>query len=114
MPMSVYELPEFRVIVFFSDDPLCSKPRSWRVPPGTVVSLSVSPAKEIRPSEIGIDLTTYQSTGERDIVGAEGYENRETGISLELFKGFIQGLIFSPTDADEPMRCKPLKTLSKP
>ena len=109
-PMSVYNLPEFRVVIFFSEARNCKKPRGWRVPPGTVLSLTVSPTREMLPSEMGIDLTNYKKLGDRDLVGAEGYESSEEGISVELFNGFVQDIFFGPTIMDEKLRCKPLKT----
>lgn len=106
LPMSEYNLPDFRVVVFFSEDDRCKDARGWRVPRGTVTSLVVSPAKEMCPSELGVNISSYKKLPDRDVVGMEGYDNDKEGITVNLFNGFVQDIIFYPPTAEESLRCK--------
>ncbi|HWS56220.1 MAG TPA: hypothetical protein VN228_18915 [Pyrinomonadaceae bacterium] len=106
-PMSEYNVPGFRVVVFFSSSQCCDDPAGWRVPPGTVTSLIISPVKKMRPPELGIDLSEYLKLPDRDVVGMEAYENRGRGIAVNLSDGFVQDIIVAPPAKDEGLRCKP-------
>ncbi len=111
LPMSNYTLPDFRVVVFFSKNRDCdADARDWRVPAGTVTSLVVSPRNEMLPSELGIDVSKFKSLGQGDVVGTEGYDNRDEGVEIHLFKGFIQYVVFYPPSNKEKLRCKPMKS----
>jgi hypothetical protein len=107
LPMSEYNLPDFRVVVFFSEDDRCEDPRGWRVPQGTITSLVVSPTKEMCPSEFGINISNYKKLPDRDVVGMEGYDNDKEGVTVNLFNGYVQNIIFYPPTAEENLRCKP-------
>lgn len=107
-PMSEYKLPEYRVVVFFSENQSCDDPRDWHVPPGTVIGLTISPTSKMRPSELGIDIAKYQKLGDGDVVGMEHYESLKEGVTIELYYGYVQYLVFYPTSSDEKQRCKPL------
>lgn len=108
-PPSQYTLPDFRVMVEFENETCDRNPRAWRVPSGTVTGIIISPTKEMLPSEFGIDLSSYQRREDGEIVGKEHYENRDEGVSLELYRGFIQNLFLRPQASEEKLRCKPLK-----
>src|SRR5258708_2114444 len=60
LPISRYTLPNFRVMIEFENESCDHEPRAWRVPPGTVTSIIVSPQKEMLPSEFGLDLSKYE------------------------------------------------------
>jgi hypothetical protein len=112
-PESEYDLPDFKVIVYFSQNQSCdADPRDWRVPPGTVTSIIISPTKKMRSAELGINLSKYKKLTDTDIVGMERYESREEGVTVELFKGFVQNIFFYPTSKDERLRCKSMKQCS--
>lgn len=110
-PESEYNLPNFRVIIYFSQNQSCDvTPRAWRVPPGTVTSIIISPTKEMRPSELDIDISKYKKLGDSDIDGMERFESREEGVTVHLFNGFVQEVFFYPPSSDEKLRCKPGKS----
>jgi len=111
-PISRYTLPDFRVMVEFENEACDSEPRAWRVPPGTVTAITVSPRKEMLPSEFGLDLSKYKRREDGEIVGLIHYESRDEGITAILYRGFVQTLYLYPRASDEKMRCKPLKSLS--
>ena len=112
LPMSEYQVPGFRVIVFFSENKDCEKdPRNWRVPQGTVTSVVVHPDEEMLACTFGLDLSKYERREDGEIVGVEHYERRDEGISLDLYRGFVQTLYLYPALSEENLRCKPLKSL---
>jgi hypothetical protein len=109
-PISNYTLPDFRVMVEFENKTCDREPRAWRVSPGTVTAITVSPRKEVLPSEFGIDLSKYDRREDDEIVGVVHYESREEGVTLILYHGFVQTLYLYPHPSDEKFRCKSLKT----
>lgn len=107
-PESEYDLPDLKVIIYFSQNRSCdADPRAWRVPTGTVTSIIITPTKGMRPSELDIDISKYKKLGDSDVVGIERYESREEGVTVHLFNGFVQTAFFYPPSSDEPLRCKP-------
>lgn len=109
LPISRYTLPDFRVMIEFENESCDQERRAWRVSPGTVTSIVVSPRKEMLPSEFGLDLSKYQKREDAEIVGVLHYENRDEGVKLNLYRGFVQDLFLSPPTREEKMRCKPRK-----
>lgn len=109
LPISEYTLSDFRVMVEFENETCDRESRAWRVPKGTVTSLAISPRKEMRPSEFDLDLSKYRKREGEHIVGMEHYDNEEKGVSVELYRGFVQNLFLHPRKSDEALRCKPLK-----
>lgn len=109
VPRSNYTLPDFRVMVEFANEDCVAEPRSWRVSKGTVVAIVVSPLKEMAPSEFGINLSKYKKSDREEIVGLEYYNSEEEGVSVHLYRGFVQHLFLYPRKADETLRCKPAR-----
>lgn len=108
-PISQYTLPDFRVMVEFQNETCDGEPRAWRVPKGTVTAITISPRNEMRPSEFGLDLSKYKKREDGEIVGMEHYDSDVEGITIDLYRGFVQNLFLYPRKSDEPLRCKPLK-----
>jgi hypothetical protein len=106
IPMSEYDMPDYKIIVFFSEGKRCATPEDWRVASGIVTGLVILPKREMLPSELGLDMSDFVNLGEQDVVGVEGYENREVGIKLSLFHGFISEAHYFPTAKNERLRCK--------
>lgn len=109
LPISEYTLPDFRVMVEFENETCVSAPRAWRVPKGTVLALTLSPRNEMRPSEFGLDLSRYKKREDGEIVGVEHYDSDEEGVTVDLYRGFVQNLFLYPRKSDDTLRCKPLK-----
>ncbi len=108
-PISRYSLSDFRVIVEFEHETCRRNPRSWRVPRGTVTALEISPQNHLSPSDFGIDISKYEKREAGEIVGMEHYDSPEEGVTVDLYKGFVQNVFLFPRKSDEALRCKPLK-----
>lgn len=109
LPISEYTLPDFRVMVEFQNETCDSEPRAWRVPKGTVTAITISPRNEMRPSEFGLDLSKYKKREDGEIVGVEHYDSEEEGVTVDLYRGFVQNLFLYPRKSEDTLRCKPLK-----
>jgi hypothetical protein len=109
LPISQYNLPDFRVMVEFENETCDSEPRAWHVPKGTVTALTISPRHELRPSEFGIDLSKYKKREAGEIVELEHYDSEEEGVTVDLYRGFVQNLFLYPRKSESQLRCKPLR-----
>ncbi|SRR5712692_6907192 len=109
LPISEYTLPDFRVMVEFENETCDSEPRAWRVPKGTVLAITLSPRNEMRPSKFGLDLSKYKKREDGEIVGVEHYDSDEEGVTVDLYRGFVQNLFLYPRKSEDTLRCKPLK-----
>ncbi len=105
-PISEYDIPDFRVVIFFSQNQSCSNSQTWHVPHGTVTGLIILPTKEILPSTLGIDLSKYKKLEDGDIVGVERFENLDEGATVSLFNGFVHEVLLYPSSRDDKLRCK--------
>jgi len=92
VPISEYTLPDFRVTVEFQNETCDTEPRAWRVPKGTVTAITISPRNELRPSEFGLDLSRYKKREDGEIVGLDHYDGNEEGVTVDLYRGFVQNL----------------------
>ena len=108
LPISDYTLPDFRVMVEFENETCDREPRAWRVPKGTVTAITISPRNEMRPSEFGLDLSRYKKRDDGEIVGVVHYDSEEEGVTVDLYRGFVQNLFLYPRKSDDTLRCKPL------
>ena len=109
VPIANYTLPDFRVMVEFENKTCDTESRAWRVPKGTVTAITVSPRNEMRPSEFGLDLSKYKKREDEEIGGLEHYDSQEEGVTVDLYRGFVQNLFLYPRKSHETLRCKPLK-----
>jgi hypothetical protein len=109
LPISQYTLPDFRVMVEFENETCDRESRAWRVPKGTVTAITVSPRNEMRPSEFGLDLSKYKKREDGEIVGLEHYDSQGEGVTVDVYRGFVQNLFLYPRKSDDAVRCKPLK-----
>lgn len=109
LPIAQYTLPDFRVMVEFENETCDSSPRGWRVEKGTVLAVTVSPRTEMRPTELGLDLSKYKKREDGEIVGVEHYSSEEEGVTVDLYRGFVQTFFLYPRKSDETLRCKRAK-----
>lgn len=108
LPISQYTLPDFRVMVEFQTETCNNKEaRVWRVPKGTVIAITIAPRNEMRPSEFGLDLSKYKKREDVEIVGLEHYDSAEEGVTVDLYRGFVQNLFLYPRKGDAALLCKP-------
>ena len=106
-PIVEYTLPEFRAMIEFENEPCAREAHGWRVSPGTVTAISLSPLKAMLPSDFGLDLSKYEKRDDGEIVGVVHYENRLEGVTAILYRGFVQTLYLYPRASDEKLRCQP-------
>jgi hypothetical protein len=109
-PLSNYTLPDFQVMIEFKNASCDSEPRGWRVSPSTITAITLTPRKEMLPSQFGLDLSKYEVRDDDEIVGAVHYESRQEGVTAILYRGFVQTLYLYPRANDEKLRCKPFKS----
>lgn len=107
LPISEYTIPDYRIMVSFANDDCDSSPHAWRVPKGTVLSLTISPKHAMSVSQFGIDLSGFKKREGEEIVGMEHYDNAEEGVSVELFQGYLLNVGLRPRKSDEALRCNP-------
>lgn len=104
-PRSEYQLPNFKVTVSFSACVCCE---NWRVPAGTVLYITVTPAlRETRPlSDYNVGVGNNWQVYESDAVGMNIYENPAEGVAFHTFNGMVTEISFYPTTEDwENLRC---------
>jgi hypothetical protein len=108
--MSFYTLPDFRVMIEFVNETCDKNPNAWRVSPGTATAITLSPTKPVRPSDLGLDLSSYEVRDDEEILGVVHYVSREEGVTAFLYNGFVETIYLYPRANDEKLRCKPLKS----
>jgi len=78
---------------------------NWNVPPYTVANIEVSFNKEIKPSELNIDLEKYKWY--TDDSGATYYHDKKEGLLYSVNRlGFLDSITYGPTEADQHLLCK--------
>lgn len=96
-------------MVEFEHETCDTEPRAWHVGRGTVTALTISPRNEMRPSELGLDLSKFKKREGGDVVGLEHYDSQEEGVTVDLYRGFVHNLFLYPRKIEAAVRCKPLK-----
>lgn len=100
------EVEEAKVFISFSDGTCHSE---WNVPPGTVLSVDVTPKKLLKPADLNIDLTKYSKEVDRHVPSTVHFKNEEAGISVVAFEdGRIRHVFYGPSSKDDHLRCNPV------
>lgn len=103
--MSAYRLKDEDVLFQYESDRQCEPAGGWRVPSGTVVSITVTPKTRLPFTNLPFDTSSYKKTsgGHRaeDIV----YTNEEEGVSITVFQGDVTTISYFPGAADSKLRC---------
>lgn len=110
---SAYRLENEVVSVEYSSGP-CDKNKrgGWNVPRGVVISVSVAPKTKIRFSDLKIDESKYKKTDGGHVPGYVYYTSEEEGVTIEVAKDEVAGIIYAPSEKDEHLRC-PASTTKK-
>lgn len=107
-----FELEDGQVFVVFASG-LClatadsdGKPIGWKVPVGTVTSISYTPYKPIKPKKLPFDLARFKKDRIEDSVSAYFYDDPEQGINLTVnSKGKIESIGFYPPSKFDYLLC---------
>lgn len=103
-----HETKDEEVRVQYSTGEPCGTgwPGIWRIPAGTVVTISVYPKEEVRFTELLLDESRYKKTDN------EGhgppyvyYTNEEEGIQYEVTQGLVMAIRYLPASRDNHLRC---------
>lgn len=103
----VYKTEKEVVIIDYADGLSCKAGNSaiWRVPRGTVVSITVSPRTPLPLSELHIDEDKYRKTLDVHRSDVVEYNNEEDGVSLAVYQGNVQYINYFPGKKDAHLRC---------
>jgi hypothetical protein len=103
----VYKTEKEVVIIDYADGLLCKAGSStaWRVPRGTVVSITVSPRTPLPLSELHIDEKRYTKTLDLKRSDVVRYNNEEDGVGIVVYQGKVQYINYFPSKKDEHLRC---------
>jgi hypothetical protein len=79
----------------------------WRVPPDTVINVSVYSVVKPKLSSLKLDPKKYTKTADPELHGYFEYTNQEQGISYEVSdRGIVIGSHRFPASRDNSLRCK--------
>jgi hypothetical protein len=102
----VYRTDKEIVVIDYEDDQPCGHTDGWRVPSGTVTSITVSPKLELRLSDIEFDESKYKKVHSPDMPPERFiYVNDEEGESLDVFQERVVSLTYFPEAKDAHLRC---------
>lgn len=103
----VYKTEKEVVIIDYADGLSCKAGSSavWRVPRGTVVSITVSPRTPLPLAELHIDKDKYRKRLDLNRSDVVEYNNEEDGVSIVVYQGNVQYINFFPSKKDAHLRC---------
>lgn len=104
---STYKLKDEVVFIIYASGPPCGLDRTsgWRVPRGTVVSITVSPKERLLLSSLSINESKYGKKSDlhrRDVIT---YSNKEEGESIDVFLGEVMSIHYLPAAKDKHLSC---------
>lgn len=110
----VYKTQKEVVIIDYTDDYPCKSGNSngWRVPRGTVLSITVSMRTLMPLSQLGIEEWKYKKTPDIHRADVLTYTNEEDGMSVLVYQGNVQHINFFPSKKDEHLRCHEMQATS--
>jgi hypothetical protein len=110
----IYHTDKEVVLIDYEDDQPCSQTGGWRVPAGTVTSITVSPKSELKLSDLRFDESKYKKVHTPDMPAERFiYVNHAEGESLDVFRGSVMSLTYFPEAKDEYLRCSKAHSSSK-
>lgn len=96
------------VFVLFASGAPCGPdaPDAWRVPRGTVISLTVRPNTEVRFSDLKLDVGKYKKTdNEGHGPSYFYYTNEKEGIQYEVTQDRVMAITYSSGAKHNDLRC---------
>lgn len=101
----VYKTEKEVVIVDYAGGLSCKAGAVWRVPRGTVVSITVSPRTPLPLSELHIDKDRYTKTFDLKLTDVARYTDEEDGVRIVVYQGQVDYIDYFPGKKDEHLRC---------
>lgn len=103
-----YLRPDETVIINYAEGLPCGIGENysqWRVPRGTVESISVTPLKETRLSQLRIDESKYEKRRGGHLPEVIYYINDQDGETLRTFQGLVMEFNYYPAAKYAHLRC---------
>jgi hypothetical protein len=109
-----YETKGDHVSVKYSTEP-CGNDESgnYVVPPGTVLSIDVTPKTRPLLSNLHLDVSKYEKYEDPEILGLVHYKSANEGLYLEVDLGLVQDMTYFAMKKDDYLRCPPRKQSPK-
>lgn len=103
----VYKTENEVVIVDYAGDKPCGPGilDGWQVPRGTMTSMTVSPRKRLRLSELRVDESRYKKIPDIHRPDVVKYMDDEAGESITVYQGEVQYITYFPAAQDDYLRC---------
>lgn len=97
------------VFVMYATGPPCGSNgvNSWKVPKGTVVSVTVRSKNKLLLTALTLDLSKFEKSGGGHVPGYSYYSNQREGMSIEVYGDDVTGITYFAGDADIGLRCCP-------
>jgi hypothetical protein len=108
---SSYEFEDEYARIFYADGKRCAAGGGWNVPAGTVLSIVVTPRKELRVSDLRLDLGKLEKEAAGDTPSHANYKDASAGITYEVFDkpgadyGRVLSITHSPAARYKRLRC---------
>lgn len=78
----------------------------WRVPPDTVISLTIYPAVKPKLSDLKLNLRRFTKTKDPELRGYLTYTSKRRGVTYEVSDTrVVLGIEWFPASKDESLRC---------
>ena len=112
--VSIHETEREVVLVEYSTgEPCCGGVNRWKVPRGTVLSVSVAPRAKVRFSELHLDESQYRVTDGGHVPNYTYYTNEKEGVQVEVTQGLVMSISYYPGEKDDDLRCPGSRTKQK-
>lgn len=113
----IYLRPDETVIINYAQGLPCGIGEhysQWRVPRWTVESISITPLKEIRLAQLGIDESKYEKRSGGHLPEDVYYINDQDGETLITFQGQVKGFSYYPAEKYAHLLCPGLESGAGP
>lgn len=104
---AVYQTEEEGISILFASGPPCGSnaENEWRVPKGTVISISISPKTIILLSKLNIDESKYQKLKDPHQLNRIEYWNKEEGESISVVDDEVSSFTYFAAAKDSVLHC---------
>jgi|ERR1041385_1554243 hypothetical protein len=97
-----YEFKSESVEFFYSKGPCVN---GWNIPRDTVINIRVIPKRDLRLSQIKIDIRGFKKTKDGELPGIYYYTSEEKGITIKTSAGLVVDVTYSWTNKDRNLLC---------
>lgn len=104
---AVYQTKEEAISVLFASGPPCGSnaDNEWRVPRGTVISMTISPKTRVLLSTLNIDESKYQKIHDPHDLNRIEYRDKEKGESISVVDDEISSFRYFAASEDFILHC---------